>query len=190
MSALTSTFESLVLRDLVVAVDRCDQEIGATLATMLAERGADVRLRGEDKDELRDLQRSIIENWGRASLAVEREREAAALVAIVAAGDELRAPARSDDEADAPRRILIVTGAARDERNPTARAGDHRMHAILVPTGSSSATDFGSLVALVTFLLSPAGKNIPAQCFRLQERSPEVPGNPLHPPMPEHVPIG
>lgn len=183
MSTLISTFQPASLSGVSVDIDGCDTGIGASLATTLAAFGAAVDLRGENGTSLGDLEASIRSQWGRARIARDR-CEQAAMVRIL----------RSPDDA---RGFLALTGndtatlimIAPQQFDPAllsdiaACRGAQRVHILM----GSDACGLGSLAAMVAFLLSPAGQNIPSQCLQMQNRESDmqpIRHKPEYPPMP------
>lgn len=171
MPALLSTFDSRALSDVAVAIDGCDTEIGAGLAMILAELGAHVRLCGADRAALEALRASITSHWGRADLAPGNGIANDAAIRIVPSTAEAADHAKAAGPDNSARTIVIVPNARPTDGNLeaalAARDPERRLHTIMA---SESGGASGSLAALVTLLLSPAGREIPSQCFTLNGR--------------------
>ncbi|MDR7060248.1 MULTISPECIES: hypothetical protein [unclassified Sphingopyxis] len=168
MPALLSTFDSRALSQVTVAIDGCDTEIGAGLAMVLAELGAHVRLYGADRAAIESLCTSITGHWGRAEPATGNGPAHDVAIRIFVSTAEATDHVRAASPDDRARTILVVANAQPDsedlEAALAARDPGRTVHAILA---SAEGDDPGSLAALVTFLLSPAGSAIPSQCFTL-----------------------
>lgn len=168
MPALLSTFESRALSQVAVAIDGCDTEIGAGLAMVLTELGAHVRLYGADRAAIEDLCASITVHWGRAELATGNDPAHEAAVRIFVSTAEAAAYVRAASPDDRAPTILIMANAqpgSEDLEAALAASNPGRtVHAIVT---NADGGDPGSLAALVTLLLSPAGSAIPGQCFTL-----------------------
>ncbi len=184
---MPSVLKSDDLADLAIAIDRCDERIGAAIAVALAHGGAQVRLRGKDRDALQDLQRKMAAQWLRAELDAEPTMAEAAIRVFGSAADAAdfigsSAPGR------ATREILVVSGEASRSDYATLQEmlrdqRDGQMHAMLLDEADDS---FAALVAL---LLSPAGGAVPNQCFALSARGVNAQAAaPAYPPMPVCMP--
>lgn len=170
MPALLSTFDSRALSQVAVAIDGCDTEIGAGLAMVLAELGAHVRLYGADRAAIEDLRASITGHWGRAELATGNGPAHEAAVRIFVSTAEAAEHVRAASPDDRARTILVVANTrSNSEDLEAALAARDPGRTVYAITASADGGDPGSLAALVTFLLSPAGSAIPCQCFTLRD---------------------
>lgn len=188
MPALLSTFDSRALSQVAVAIDGCDTEIGAGLAMVLAELGAHVRLYGADRAAIESLCASITDHWGRAEPATGNSTAHDAAVRIFVSTADATDHVRAANPEDRARTILVVADAHPDsedlEAALAARDSDRLVHAIMA---SADGGDPGSLAALVTLLLSPAGNAIPSQCFKLHGGG-QTPRDALYPATPVCMP--